>query len=128
MEISTLKIYYLGKNKPLYLDDYGDILFCEYDQCNQMRLTELANDCDLLLIEIKKENIGKIIKWIFCLHCKEKIPILAIIEGCTTADKLKLIRFGITDYIDEKCNLNEFQDKMNTMLRIVKWKRQRIRQ
>lgn len=123
-----MKIYYIGNNRPSYLDDYGDISFCEYDQCNQMKLVELANDCDLLLIEIMKENIGKIIRWIFCLHCIEEIPILAIIKGCTTTDKLKLIRFGITDYIDEKCNLNEFQDKMNTMLRIVNWKRQRIGQ
>lgn len=123
-----MKIYYVGKNKPSYLDDYENILFCEYDQCNQNKLMELANDCDLLLLEIMKENIGKIIKWIFWLHCKEEIPILAIIKGCTTADKLKLIRFGITDYIDAKCSLNEFQDKMNTMLRIVKWKRQRIGQ
>ena len=122
-----MKIYYLGHDRPPYLDDYRDILFCEYDQYNQMKLMELVNGCDLL-IEITKENIGKIIKWIFCLHCKEKIPILAIIRGCTTADKLKLVRFGITDYIDEKCNLKEFQNKMNKMLRIVKWKRQRIGQ
>lgn len=123
-----MKIYYLGKKRPSYLDDYEDILFCEYDLCNQIELIEFVNDCDLLLIEITKENISKIIKLIFCLHCKKNIPILAIIRGCTTADKLKLVSFGITDYIDEKCNLHEFKDKMNTMLRIVKWKRQHIAQ
>lgn len=64
---------------------------CDFKQVEQW---------DLLIIEMKKEHLDEILKWVFSLQCIKKVPILAITYNFDIKDKLLLNNFGIRDYID----------------------------
>lgn len=86
---------------------------------------EQVEQCDLLIIEMKKEHLDETLKWVFLLRCKKKIPILAITYDFNTKDKLLLDNFGIRDYTDGCNNIQSIQNKLDGMIRMINWKNNR---
>lgn len=80
--IKVLKIYYVGNYEIVQFRYYEEVFFINYSELEQLDIFDILQKCDLSLIEINKNYIDKIIRWIFNLCCKVKIPILAILNNC----------------------------------------------
>lgn len=55
------------------------------------------------------------------MHCKVKIPILAILDHCNNRDKLKLDRIGVRDYIDKNFDIDSVESKIENITRLIHW-------
>lgn len=119
-----LKIYYIGNYENTRLKDYGEVLFINYNELEKLDVFNTLQQCDLLLIEVSKRYIDKIIRWIFNLHCKTKIPVLAILDNCNNRDKLKLDKVGVRDYIDKDFDIDEMELKIGNISRLLSWQKQ----
>lgn len=86
---------------------------CDFKQVEQW---------DLLIIEMKKEHLDEILKWVFSLQCIKKVPILAITYNFDIKDKLLLNNFGIRDYIDGYYDIQVIHNKLDDMVRMINWK------
>ncbi|MFU0824760.1 MAG: hypothetical protein ACFWTK_07225 [Clostridium sp.] len=103
---------------PPYLEKEYNVMCVQRDNMEQLE------KCDLLILEMKKEELNEILKWVFYLDCRKKIPILAITNKYSNTEKLLLSKFGIMDYVDEQCGVQEIQHKLDSMIRRINWKRQ----
>lgn len=121
--VKVLKIYYIGNHEMVRFRDYGEVFFVNYSELDQLDVFDTLHQYDLLLIEISKNYMEKIIRWIFNLHCKVEIPILAILDDCNNRDKLKLDRMGVKDYIDKNSEKDEIESKLENMARLISWQR-----
>ncbi|MDE6209786.1 MAG: hypothetical protein K2M73_08980 [Lachnospiraceae bacterium] len=118
-----MKMCYLGSNIPQYLkEEYYDMDFYNTSP-DQFDIYKVINIYDMLIIEISSENMENVLKWVFRLHCKKKIPILAILIGCSNADKIILNKFKITDYIDIGCKPHEIKKICDTIILRMNWKK-----
>jgi len=116
-----LKICYIGNYEIVHFRNYGEVLFIKYSELEQLDILNTLQQYDLLLLEINKDCIDNIIKWIFNMHCKVKIPILAILDHCNNRDKLKLDRIGVRDYIDKNFDIDSVESKIENITRLIHW-------
>lgn len=125
--IKVLKIYYIGNYEIIQFRNYGEVFFMNYSELEKLDVFDTLQQYDLLLIEISKDYIDKIMRWIFDLHCKVKIPILAILDNCNNRDKLKLDEIGVRDYIDKDFEIDEIESKIGNLARLISWQREEKR-
>lgn len=118
-----LKICYIGNCEMLHFRNYGEVFFIKYSELGQLEIFDTLQQYDLLLLEISEDYIDKIIKWIFNLHCKVKIPILGILDHCNNRDKLKLEKIGVRDYIDKEFDIAKAETKIENMIRLIHWQK-----
>lgn len=119
-----LKIYYIGNYEIARFKDYEEVLFINYSELEKLDIFDVLQQYDLLVMEISGNHIDKIMRWIFNLHCKVKIPILAILDNCNNRDKLKLDKIGVRDYIDKNFKADEIELKIKNMDRLISWQKQ----
>lgn len=118
-----MKICYLGSSIPQYLkSEYYDMDFYN-TSIDQFDIYKVINVYDMLIIEISSDDVENVLKWVFRLYCKKKVPILALLIGCSNADKIILNKFKITDYIDIDCAPHEIRTKCDTIIRRINWKK-----
>lgn len=86
-----------------------------------MDVQDVLDLYDILVIEIDKKNIENVLKWVFKLHCEKRVPILAILHGCSCGDKIVLNQFGIVDYIDDSYTMQDIQKKLDIMIKKINW-------
>lgn len=98
---------------PQYLEKEFNVMYVQEQD------VELIEKCDLLIVEMQKEDIDKILNWVFRLYCKRKIPILAVTHKFGILEKLLLNRFEIRDYVDGLCDIQEVRFKLNSMIRRI---------
>lgn len=112
-----IQVCYIGNNKPRNLQEKYNLTYLSMPQCN----FEQVEQWDLLIIEMKKEHLDEILKWVFSIHCIKKVPILAITYNLDVKDKLLLNNFGIRDYIDGGYDIQVIQNKLEGMIRMINW-------
>ncbi len=105
---------------PKYLEKEYNLVYIL--ECN----LEQAEKYDLLIIEMKKGNLNEILKWVFGLYCRKRIPILAIIYDFSITDKLLLNKFGIRDYVDGHYDVQLIQNRLKYMIRRINWENTKI--
>ena len=91
----------VGMNRVLYAGEHTvfnltekefDISF-DRTPIEQLNIQNIVAGYDILIMEISAENMDVILKWVFKLNCEKKIPILAVLHGCSSADKILLNQF-----------------------------------
>lgn len=118
-----MRILYIGQSMPFDLKKKQfDIIF-DRTPIELLDIQNIVCGYDILVMEISAENIHVILKWIFKLYCKKKIPILAVLHGCSSADKILLNQFGIADYIEDYCIVQQLEEKLNIIANKIKWGR-----
>ena len=121
-----LKICYIGNYDIVQFRDYGEVHFIKYSELSELNIFVTLQQYDLLLLEISRGGIDKIIRWIFDLRCKVKIPILAILDNCNNRDKLKLDKIGVRDHIDKDFEIDKIESKMQNITRLIGWEKNRM--
>lgn len=123
MEGFVIKIGYIGDhafpdfNRSNFELDFIGSSIEKLDAHNILSLYEI------LIIEISKENIDSVLKFIFRLFCIKKVAVLAILYDCSNTEKILLNQFGITDYIDSSYDLQKIHKTLDTMVRKLRWKK-----
>lgn len=115
----------------LYAGDHTafDLINKEFDisfdrtPVDQLNIHDVVAGYDILIMEISTESMDVILKWVFKLYCEKKIPILAVLNGCSSADKILLNQFGIADYIEDYYIIRQLEDKLNIIANKMKWRR-----
>lgn len=121
--VKVLKICYIGNYEIIQFRNYGQVFFINYSELDQADVFDTLRQYDLLLLEVSENCIDKIIRWIFNLHCKMNIPILAILDNCNKRDKLKLDKIGVRDYIDIDFEIDKIESKIENMIRLISWQK-----
>lgn len=111
-------VCYIGNNKPQNLQGKYNLTYMSMSQCDFKQVEQW----DLLIIEMKKEHLDEILKWVFSLQCIKKVPILAITYNFDIKDKLLLNNFGIRDYIDGYYDIQVIHNKLDDMVQMINWK------
>lgn len=121
--VDLVRILYLGKHAAFNLIKKEFDIFFDRTPIDQLNKQKIIDGYDILVIEISSENIDIILKWVFKLHCEKKIPILAVLQSCSSADKLLLNQFGIEDYIEDHDIIRQLERKLNIIANKIKWKK-----
>ena len=122
--IDIVYIGYMGKEHSIYLEiikENNDISIIEFGE-KQIDEYNICATLDIVIIEIKKDNIKGALKSIFKLRCKKDILIFAILSDCKNEDKILLNNFGVCDYMDEFASNSEFQHKIEMMIRKINYR------
>lgn len=116
-----MRILYVGERTTFNLANNRVDMIFDRTSVEQLNIRNIVSEYNILVIEINSENIDIILKWVFKLYCEKKIPILAILHGCSCADKILLNQFGITDYIDDYYTIPQLGKKLSIMANKIKW-------
>lgn len=90
--IDIIYIGYMGKKHSSYskiIKENNDISIIEFDE-KQIDEYNMWATLDIVIIEIKKDNIKSELKSIFKLRCKKDILIFAILSDCKNEDRILL--------------------------------------
>lgn len=117
-----IEIFYIGNNliSDFKKNDYD--IFFDSSPIEQLDVHNVIGTYDILIIEISENNIDKVLKWIFRLYCKKRIPVLAVLYGCCNADKLLLSQFGVEDYIEGSFTMQDMQNKIDAIASRINWR------
>lgn len=116
-----MRILYVGEHADFDLANEDFDISFERTPVEQLNIQNIIAGYDILVMEISKENMDIVLKWVFKLYCEKRMPILAVLNGCSSADKILLNQFGISDYIDDYCTVHQLEKKLNIIANKIKW-------
>ena len=116
-----MRILYVGEHADFDLANEDFDISFERTPVEQLNIQNIIAGYDILVMEISKENMDIVLKWVFKLYCEKRMPILAVLNGCNSADKILLNQFGISDYIDDYCIVHQLEKKLNIIANKIKW-------
>lgn len=116
-----MRILYVGEHADFDLANEDFDISFERTPVEQLNIQNIIAGYDILVMEISKENMDIVLKWVFKLYCEKRMPILAVLNGCSNANKILLNQFGISDYIDDYCTVHQLEKKLNIIANKIKW-------
>ncbi len=117
----NMRILYVGEHTAINLTKNEFDISFDRTPIELLNIRNIVSEYNILIIEISPEKIDTILKWVFKLYCEKKIPILAVLHDCSSADKILLNQFGISDYIDDYCIVHQLEEKLNIIANKIKW-------
>ena len=75
------------------------------------------NQYDIIIVDCDKTRIQKgDFKIIFDIRCKTQTPILVILDGGRTRDKLHILKIKADDYIERPIDTDKLEEKIVQLL------------